>query len=449
MKLNWFSPLPPAKTDIAHYTTRVLPALSRLAKVTLWTDTDKWDETLEQHAEVRSYRLERIPWVEFNRADACIYQIGNNPLFHGSIWQISRLHAGIVVLHDFRLHHFFDGLYRVKWRDLNSYLAVMEAYYGEAGRRDAAESFRNEARNIAYMSEHYPLTELAVENALGVVVHTQESYQALAKDQQWPLVYAPLPFAAGAKTAGLSDEAKPAGPPYRLIVFGYIGRNRRLDSILKALAKLPERMQFQLDVYGSILDEEDRLRARIRELDLKQRVTLHGFTTEAKLDEALSRAHLAINLRYPTMGEASGSQLRIWAHGLPSLVSKVGWYASLPSSAVAFVRPDQNEVGDIQSHLRAFLSDPAAFAAMGRRGRAELDANHRPEQYARTIVQMVEETQDFRARAASIRLAERAGVLMSEWLGPDPSGDACENVARQIVDLAGEIKKHSLQNRER
>src|SRR5207244_3433751 len=83
--------LPPAKTDIAHYTTRVLPALSQLASVVLWTDQDKWDKGVEQYAEVRHYRLNRMHWVDLNRADANIYQIGNNPLFHGAIWQVSRL----------------------------------------------------------------------------------------------------------------------------------------------------------------------------------------------------------------------------------------------------------------------------------------------------------------------------------------------------------------------
>src|SRR2546426_4376590 len=109
MKLNWFSPLPPAKTDIAHYTARVLPALSKLAEVTLWTDSGEWDKGVEKYAEVRPYRLDRMPWVSLNRADTNVYQIGNNPLFHGPIWQISRLQPGVVVLHDFRLHHFFDG----------------------------------------------------------------------------------------------------------------------------------------------------------------------------------------------------------------------------------------------------------------------------------------------------------------------------------------------------
>ena len=435
MKLNWFSPLPPAKTDIAHYTTRVLPALSKLASVVLWTDHDKWDKGVEQYAEVRHYRLDRMQWVNLNRADANIYQIGNNLLFHGAIWQVSRLHAGVVVLHDFRLHHFFDGLYRVQWRDLNSYLAVMEMYYGEEGRREAAESFRDDGRNIQYMAERYPLTHLALENALGVIVHSRESYDALAAEAKWPIVYAPLPFAASSQSP--IKPRRSHGPPYHLIVFGYIGRNRRLDAVLKALAELPEKDQLHLDVYGNILDEEKQLRARIRSLDLKEQVTLHGFALEAKLDEALATAHLAINLRYPTMGEASGSQLRIWAHDLPSLVSQVGWYGSLPPDAVAFVRTDDNEVADIKAHLRAFLANPAAFSEMGERGRRELEEKHTPEQYAKTVVEMAREAQDFRPRAASFKLAQRAGVLLSEWLGPDPSREACDNVARQISDLAG------------
>lgn len=436
MRINWFSPLPPAKTDIAHYTTRVLPALSQHAEVTLWTDSREWDSAIAKYAEVREFRLERMPWVELNRADASFYQIGNNPLFHGSIWQISRRHAGVVVLHDFRLHHFFDGLYRVQWRDLHSYLSVMEAYYGDEGRREADESYRSEARNIAYMAERYPLTQLAVENALGVVVHTSDTYAALVVDQRWPLVYAPLPFAAGDRVAD-RDPERQSGPPYRLIVFGYIGRNRRLHAILNALAGLPEKEQFHLDVFGEILDDEDKLRAQIRTLDLKRQVTLHGFTAETKLDDALAQAHLAINLRHPTMGEASGSQLRIWAHGLPSLVSNGGWYASLPSDAVAFIGTGDNEVAEIQSQLRAFLADPGAFAIMGVRGRRELDAKHTPEQYARVIIEMARRAGEFRARAASLKLSDRAALLMSDLFGPQQSTAAFENVAREIHVLAG------------
>ena len=64
------------------------------------------------------------------------------------------------------------------------------------------------------------------------------------------------------------------------------------------------------------------------------------------------------------MGEASVSQLQIWDHALPSLVTKVGWYACLPAETVAFVRPD-HEIIDIHAHLRAFLSEPWRYAQMG------------------------------------------------------------------------------------
>ena len=431
MKINWFSPLPPARTDIAHYTARVLPALSAHSEVTLWTDQRDWDRSLRQDVEVRSFRLDRIPWVELNRADATFYQIGNNPLFHSSIWQISRLHAGIVVLHDLRLHHFFDDIYRVQRRDLASYVAVMDRYYGEEGIRDATASYGN-ARKISYMAERYPLTKLAVEDQLGVVVHTQEAYDSLASSSDSPIVLAPLPYASGVPG---KSSSRGAGPPFRLIVFGYIGKNRRLNSVLQALAKIPERSQFHLDVYGDILDGEEQLRAEIRSLDLKEHVTLHGFATEARLDEALSQAHLAINLRYPTMGEASGSQLRIWAHSLPALVSRVDWYATLPPDTVAFVRTDENEVSDIVAHLSALRSESARFAEMGQRGRQELEERHTPERYARTLIEMAQACQQLRPRVAANRLAERAGALLGEWLRPQAIGQADENVASRIFEL--------------
>jgi glycosyltransferase involved in cell wall biosynthesis len=336
------------------------------------------------------------------------------------------------VLHDLRLHHFFDDIFRVNWRDLDSYLAVMESYYGEEGRRDASECFHTNARNIDHMAEHYPLTQLAVEHQLGIVVHTPEAFAVLAREQNCPIVLAPLPFSAKQG----SQTSKPAAPPYRLIVFGYIGRSRRLNSMLKALADLPEKAQFQLDIYGDILDGEDQLRTQIRTLELKQRVHLHGFATESKLDEALAQSHLAINLRYPTMGEASGSQLRIWSHSLPALVSRIGWYETLPPATVAFVRTDENEVADIQHHLRALTKDPTSFAEMGQRGRQVLADEHGPERYAQTIIEMARLSGERRPLIAADRLAERSGVLLSEWFDSKAVAEAGTNVAKQIFELS-------------
>lgn len=438
MKINWFSPLPPASTDIAHYTARVLPALSERASVTLWTDRTGWDTGLEKFARVRRYNSRRMNcWADIQRGDISIYHIGNNPLFHGATWQVSRGHSGVVVLHDFRLHHFFDGIYRVERRDLNQYLALMQFYYGEAGGRDALECFKTDARNIDYMAQEYPLTRLAIENALGVVVHTRDAFDDLRQDRACPVAHLPLPFAAPPRLTRADDSDKSVrratDSPRRLIVFGYIGRNRRLDALLKALAQFDEREKFHLDVYGELLESKP-VHALIRSLNLKQLVTLHGFVPEKELDAALAAAHLAINLRFPTMGEASGSQLRIWAHALPSLVTEVGWYAQLPADTVARVRPDY-EIEDIQKRFRDFLSDPARFAKMGERGRRILEQEHAPELYAQAMLDFAVKAQGFRPHAASYKLAERAGRLMSDWLDAAKSGQAQTKVATEIYSL--------------
>jgi hypothetical protein len=61
------------------------------------------------------------------------------------------------------------------------------------------------------------------------------------------------------------------------------------------------------------------------------------------------------------MGEASGSQLRIWDHALPSIVSKNDWYATLPSETVAFVSPD-HEIEGVKYHLKYFLKNCSVTA---------------------------------------------------------------------------------------
>ncbi len=434
MKLNWFSPLPPAATDIGHFSKRLLPALVTRADVTVWTDQTKLDSALERHAEVRCYNLRGMPWADLNRGDLCIYNIGNNPLFHASIWEVARQHPGVVILHDTRLHHFFDGIYRVQRRDLSGYLAMMEFYYGAAALPEARECFMSEGRTIDVMAEKYPLTKLATENALGVVVHTRPGFATLKGSA--PLTCLPLPFAALPRAAGRSDQSKRAGHQhFSLILFGYIGRNRRLNAVLDALATFPEREKFHVDIYGTILDDEKKIRTQIRALGLKGLVALHGFATEPELDAALSRADLAINLRYPTMGEASGSQLRIWAHALPSLVTQVGWYSDLPDDVVAHVRPGENEIADIQSHLRDFLGDPDRFRRMGERGWEILRQQHAPESYADQLIEFVKTVSHSTARNATFSLAETAGRLTAELFGTLPES-MLKSVTAEIAALS-------------
>ena len=427
MRLDWFSPLPPAASGTAHCTASLLPALASRAEVRLWTDQATWDPTLEELAEVRRYQIEKMPWEELNRSDLCVYQIGNHMELHAAIWEVSRRHGGLVVLHDPCLQDFFTRLYLEGWQDEKGYRAAMERIYGAEGAR-AADALRNGKLSVDALNERYPLTPLALENALGVLVHSPLAFDALAKRNRWPVVHAPLPCPAGPRGAC----RRRSEPPFRLVVFGFLGKNRCLDVLLLALAEFPERDRFRLDVYGSLWDPI-HVRGRLDALGLQETVTLHGFVPEAELDAALSGADLAVNLRHPTMGEASASQLRIWMHALPSLVTPLGWYAGLSREAVAFVRPG-HEPEDIQAHLRAFLADPARFAEMGENGRRILEREHTPEAYVRAITGFAAQAGRHRCVATAWDLADRAGAEMAAWA--DPKGEAeWRSVATAIRDL--------------
>ena len=141
MKINWFCPLPPARTSIADdYLVGILPSLSKQCELTLWTDQGNWDRNLESSQQFGATIRSELVGPTCISADVTFYNIGNNHLFHASIWQVSRRHPGIVVLHDLRVHNFFDSLYRGQWRDVAGYLAQMKRYYGEQGLRDGEQN---------------------------------------------------------------------------------------------------------------------------------------------------------------------------------------------------------------------------------------------------------------------------------------------------------------------
>lgn len=421
MKINWFSPLPPAKTGIAEYATYVVPALSEYADVVVWTDQLTWSSQLEQYASVRSYEPTNLSWSDINQADLNIYHIGNNPVFHSGIWEVSRKCPGLVILHDFRLQHFFIAIFREQWRDWDAYLSQMIRYYGPAARQ-VAEKVWNSRLTIESIAEQYPFTPLALENAVGVITHTKEAFDSLQQEKHWPVVYAPLPYFSKRQ---LNRNTMTKSLPYRLIMFGHIGGNRRLDILLEALSSFSDKSYFHLDIYGEILNL-DYIRSKVQRLNISELVTLYGFVEEAVLDLALANADLAINLRYPTMGEASISQLRIWSHALPSLVTQVGWYANLPKDTVAFVRPE-HEIDDIQQQLRKFLAYPKDFLAMGRNGQHTLEQQHTPTVYAQSIINCANNIRDYKHQLVADELVQRVGKQISTWSD------------RNILD--GEIKR--------
>lgn len=192
MTINWFAPTSPAQSSPAFGTAALLPALARRARIVVWRHEPGWPLGLEEHAQVRRYAPDAIPWAEINSADATVYHLGNGVEDYGPILDVSRQHPGIVVLHELNLQRLFAGLaLRTSFISKDDYLQLMEAHHPDNG-RELGEAVMSGTRTADEICEECPLTGAAIENALGVVVHTPDGGARLADYKDLVVVYIPL-----------------------------------------------------------------------------------------------------------------------------------------------------------------------------------------------------------------------------------------------------------------
>jgi glycosyltransferase involved in cell wall biosynthesis len=430
MKINWFSPLPPLRTEIANNTMRVIETLAQKAEVILWTEQEKWSASIDRKFKVITYDHKNINWKKINEADITIYNMGNNPTFHYGIWKVSQQFPGIMILHDIHLQHFFEYIYRHFEKNMSIYSNAMELLYGK-NVHEEIDAFNSGKLHIDILASKYPLTSHGAGKSHGVIIHNSTAYDDLCKKVTCPVACLDLPFDCKRDQYPLV-KTRNYSRPIRLILFGHIHTNRRLDSVLLALSKY-SKDDFRLDIYGDVSYPEE-LDKKIKELSLTSIVKVHNFVSDSELENALSKAHLAINLRYPTMGEASSSQLKIWSFSLPSLVTKVGWYSKIPDTTVKFVTMD-NEINDIQRHLDSIVKDPRPFIEMGKAGFELLMKIHTTSKYARDLVDFSKTIIQCRKRLSLYSLTDRVGNILSRLPEHTLSENYLRNVSQKIVNL--------------
>ena len=92
----------------------------------------------------------------------------------------------------------------------------------------------------------------------------------------------------------------------------------------------------------------------IRTLGLREHVRVLGFAPIEKFVEYIGACDIVLNLRYPTVGETSGSLQRALGLGKAVIVSDVGAFAELPDDVCLKVptAPDRaQEEEDLISNI--------------------------------------------------------------------------------------------------
>ena len=367
MKVAYFSPLPPSRSGIADYSALLLPALERLVEIEV----------------VRPGRTRPVA-----DADVALYHVGNDPDAHSWIVDALRRRSGVVVLHDFVIHHLVAGM-TIGRKDGHAYLAAMEREAGVAGRMLGWGVLEGRVPPLWEVSpEQFPLAGQVLDRATGVIVHSRYAErQARAHGYDGPLWRIQHP----AWPPQAVEPASVGGAPL-IGCFGHLNENKRIPQLLRAFAEFRRlHTGARLLLVGEEAPGFD-LAGRLDRLGLDtDGVIREPYVEEARLWSLIAACDACVLLRAPTMGETSGSAIRTLSLGTPLVVSDLGWFAELPDDAALKVPVGgAEEVTAVVAALER-LSDPSTAQRMGAAARAYIEHEHAlpkiAEQYAAALEQ--------------------------------------------------------------
>ena len=375
-RIAYCSPVNPAPSGIADYSEELLPYLGQYATLTLFIEDGlkPTNPQLEAHLEVLPLRrLERE--LRRHPDTALVYHMGNSPA-HAGIWRQAQRWPGVVVLHDFVLHHFMLWYAANVRHDIQQYVRAMGERYGEAGAHMAQLMIRSRFTDAAFA---FPCCEPVLAAARGLLVHSQFVQNQVATLQPtMPVAVVPMGVPPPTTTDRAAARARLGLPPTVSVLasFGHLNAWKRVEPALRAVAALrAEGLDARYLLVGSVSPNYD-LAGLIARARLGDAVTITGYVPRTQFDDYVAAADLCLNLRFPTGGETSASLLRLLGAGRPTLVSAVGAFAELPPGTAAQVDPGPAEGEQILAYCRLLLRQPALAAALGAQAKAFVAAEH-------------------------------------------------------------------------
>lgn len=382
MKVAYYSPMPPSRSGVADYSALLLPELRKHVDVTV----------------VRSGRFRLMP-----KADVSLYHVGNDPEAHGWIARALAARPGVVVLHEFVLHHLVAGLTLARG-DSRGYLDAMERGHGLAGRLLAFGVTEGRIPPLwETRPEDFPLAGDVLAAAKGLIVHSH-FVEGRARDAgfEGPIWRIPHPAWPPPDAPAAEVEGSPL-----FGCFGHLNESKRIPQLLAAFGRLREmHPDARLLLVGA-------LSSRLTGLEIPEGVIREDYVDEQRLWSLMAACDALVSLRSPTMGETSGSAIRALTLGKPLVVSDVGWFSELPDDVAIRVPVDEHESRALLEALERLTADAEGRAAMGAAARQLVEREH-----------------------ALPRVAELYAAALEEAAGGEPVRDA---VLREVVEAAAAV----------
>jgi glycosyltransferase involved in cell wall biosynthesis len=356
MKVGFFSPLPPAATGVADYSSTLLPLLRSCGTVEIVS--------------------EKAP----ENCDVALYHVGNNAL-HGDIYRRALTHPGVVVLHDAVLQHLLLGMLNA-----NEYVEEFVYNYGETSRDLGRQLWEQRARSGAdarYFTS--PMLKRIATASLAIIVHNPAATKLVREHvPQTPVVEIPHLFERPSlpspeetlrfrETLGLTPETLLIG------TFGHQRETKRLTVLLRAFqrAGANARLLVSGDFVSGVFENA------VAPLLEHPGVIRTGYLPEPELWRYAAATDLCINLRYPSAAETSGIAIRMMGIGKPVIFTAGEALARIPANACLKLDVGPDEEPMLAGYIEWLAENREAGLAIGRRAAAHIAECHAPEKVAR------------------------------------------------------------------
>jgi glycosyltransferase involved in cell wall biosynthesis len=427
-KLAFLSPLPPERSGISDYSAELLPELAKLYEIELIVAQNQVSDSYCN----ASFPIRTIEWFKqhSSKYDRILYQFGNSP-FHSHMLDLLPAYPGVVVLHDF----FLSGM--LAYEELTGKapgIWTESLYYSHgywAVKQKMSEKGSEKAKN------KYPCNLQVLQDALGVVVHSQFSrhlankwYDPSAADD-WaviPLLRVPVQKTdrARARTLLNLDDKD-----FVVCSFGLINpaklNHRLLDAWLASDLAKDKNCILVFVGENHHGDYGNALKKTINKSGLKQRIRITGWADADTFSNYLTAADLGVQLRTMSRGETSAAVLDCMNHGLATIVNANGSMDELSDHAVMKL-PDWFEVKELVKALETLFKDGAKREALGRCAREVILTNHDPKACARRYEAAIESVYE---KAATGRRALINALVRQEGFSHDE-----EDLERIAISLA-------------
>ncbi|HLJ13531.1 MAG TPA: glycosyltransferase, partial [Bryobacteraceae bacterium] len=343
MRVAFFSPLPPQKSGIADYSAALLTELEKLVTVETFTSAPTSFDP--------------------SRYDVVLYQLGNNP-YHAFVYEAALQYPGVVVMHEANLHHLIADL-TIGRGDWDSYMREIEHDSGTAALAYAEQHVRTLERGPDY--EGVPMLRRVLDCSRGAIVHSA-CVETELRRRGFEGPVAKIPHGAWIvqpdrhayrQRLGLDSTTPLIG------IFGFLKPYKRIAESLRAFRRL-----VQLEPRAKLIlvgepHPELPLASLIQMLDLSASVRVLGFAPIEDFNGYIAACDIILNLRYPTVGESSGTLLRSLGLGKAVVVSDVGSFSELPDEICLKAPVDQTEEDALFEYLNLLVSRPSVARTLG------------------------------------------------------------------------------------